>query len=52
MKKYLCFSAVLLAVTAGHAMAADGNVDVKVTGQIVPPACVPVVSGGAISACY
>ncbi|HEJ0337320.1 TPA: DUF1120 domain-containing protein [Klebsiella aerogenes] len=33
---------------AGQAMAADDNVDVKVTGQIVPPACRPVVSGGAV----
>ncbi|HEJ0337330.1 TPA: DUF1120 domain-containing protein [Klebsiella aerogenes] len=33
---------------AGQAMAADDNVDVKVTGQIVPPACVPAVSGGAV----
>ncbi|KZQ00373.1 hypothetical protein A3N42_19285 [Klebsiella aerogenes] len=33
---------------AGQAMAADDNVDVKVTGQIVPPACVPAVNGGAV----
>ncbi|KZQ00375.1 hypothetical protein A3N42_19295 [Klebsiella aerogenes] len=49
MKKPLKLaSAALLAVIAGHAMAADDNVDVKVTGQIVPPACVPAVSGGAV----
>ncbi|MEW5558767.1 DUF1120 domain-containing protein [Enterobacter asburiae] len=40
--------AVLLAMVAGHVMAVEDSVDVKVTGKIVPPACVPVVSGGAV----
>lgn len=40
--------ATLLAAVAGQAMAVDGNVDVKVTGQIVPPACIPAVNGGAV----
>lgn len=39
---------VLLAMAAGQAMAVEDSVDVKVTGQIVPPACVPAVSGGAV----
>ncbi|WP_312629318.1 DUF1120 domain-containing protein [Scandinavium sp.] len=41
-------AATLLAAVAGQAMAVDDNVDVKVTGQIVPPACIPAVNGGAV----
>ncbi|MEW5558764.1 DUF1120 domain-containing protein [Enterobacter asburiae] len=41
-------AATLLAAVAGQAMAVDDNVDVKVTGQIVPPACIPAMSGGAV----
>lgn len=39
---------VLMAMAAGQAMAVDGSVDVKVKGTIVPPACVPTVSGGTV----
>lgn len=41
------FAGILLTMAAGQAMAAD-SVDVKVGGTIVPPACVPAVSGGAV----
>ncbi|WP_312629314.1 DUF1120 domain-containing protein [Scandinavium sp.] len=44
--KLIAVAALVLA--AGQAMAVDDNVDVKVTGQIVPPACVPAISGGAV----
>ena len=40
--------AVVMTMAAGQAMAATDRVDVKVTGDIVPPACVPAVSGGAV----
>ena len=40
--------ATLLAAIAGQAMAAGDSIDVKVTGQFVPPACVPTVAGGAV----
>lgn len=39
---------IVLALMAGQALAAEDTVDVKVTGQIVPPACVPAVTGGAV----
>lgn len=42
------FAAAALVLAAGQAMAVDDNLDVKVTGQIVPPACVPAISGGAV----
>lgn len=41
-------SAVVLTLMASQAMAVEDNVDVKVTGQIVPPACVPAMNGGAV----
>lgn len=42
------FAAAALVLAAGQARAIDDNVDVKVTGQIVPPACVPAIGGGAV----
>lgn len=41
-------AAGVLALTACQAMAVEDNVDIKVTGKIVPPACKPQVSGGAL----
>ncbi|MEW5558766.1 DUF1120 domain-containing protein [Enterobacter asburiae] len=41
-------AAMVLALAAGNAMAVNDKADVKVTGKIVPPACVPVVTGGAV----
>jgi len=40
--------AAFLSAMACQAMAVDDNVDVKVTGQILPPACIPSMSGGAV----
>lgn len=39
--------AVILATSAGQAMAAGDSIDVKVIGQIVPAACTANVTGGA-----
>ncbi|HIE9359435.1 TPA: DUF1120 domain-containing protein [Klebsiella quasipneumoniae subsp. similipneumoniae] len=48
MKKVLNLTAAtLLAMASCQAMAANDNVDIKVTGEIIPPACVPTLSGGA-----
>lgn len=48
MKSILKMTAVaLLALTCGQAMAADDNLDIKVIGEIIPPACVPTITGGA-----
>ncbi|MEW5558770.1 DUF1120 domain-containing protein [Enterobacter asburiae] len=41
-------AAMVLALAAGNAMAVNDKADVKVTGKIVPPACVPAVAGGAV----
>ncbi|TNV09882.1 DUF1120 domain-containing protein [Buttiauxella sp. B2] len=41
------FALALLAASVGSAMAAD-SVDVKVIGQIIPAACTPTISGGAV----
>lgn len=46
-KKLKVATALLLALSTGQASAVEDSVDVKVTGDIVPPACVPTVSGGA-----
>lgn len=43
----LTIGTTLLAMSASQAMAAD-SADVKVAGTIVPPACVPVIAGGAV----
>ncbi|MCG3098284.1 DUF1120 domain-containing protein [Enterobacter sp. DRP3] len=40
-------AATLLAMASCQAFAADDNVDIVVTGEIIPPACVPTLSGGA-----
>lgn len=41
-------AAIALALSACQAMVVDDNVDVKLTGQIVPPACIKAMSGGAV----
>ncbi|HIE9359433.1 TPA: DUF1120 domain-containing protein [Klebsiella quasipneumoniae subsp. similipneumoniae] len=40
-------AAALLTLICGQVRAADDNLDIKVTGEIIPPACVPTISGGA-----
>lgn len=37
---------MVLAATAGEAMAAGDSIDIKVIGQIVPAACAASVTGG------
>jgi len=39
--------AVMLAATVSQAIASGDSVDVKVIGEIVPPACTPSIGGGA-----
>lgn len=41
-------AAAVLSLAAGQAMAEGDSIDVRVTGQFIPPACVPAVSGGAV----
>lgn len=40
--------AIYLSGVACQAMAVGDSLDIKVAGQIVPPACVPTVAGGAV----
>ena len=48
MKPLLKMTAVaVLALTCSQTMAATDNLDIKVTGEIIPPACVPTIAGGA-----